>query len=503
MAQNKSSSVGVAQLREAFKSDLAACWQAARKLHPEEKPYAFALHGLEGTPHLYPYVLTEEGLSTVAKRYVAEGYHETVDEARKDLRYSMEDSPYAGELEGKLPNVDGLMQPIEDKLDETEGYALLAQAAMAAFISLDKEGVFGEGKQRQQLLLLIDTSLAETDWSKASAKKLNSPAAFRRYELETKAEGVYASSEQLVVSPDGHLLFFLGNRATKPDKDPSISEIVACEVVGLRVKRRWAISSPSKLEEPTPQLACGPDGTLFVLKAKVSGTKCTTLLAQILNGKKAKEVQMPGEPAGFAVSPDGARIVVLGQDKSASVLNDKLEVIGSHKVESQVRALRFLKRGGLWGITNRGFVTMDLNLRIKAASQCKDGSRVSFDGEEKLCAVSGRPKDGLIGDQKPKDQLGIEIFRFPKLELVRRILIPGHIMVRATLSPDGKLVACRANECGKYQSFIAVFETATGREIARKKSDSYEMAFLPGRDVLAITMAGEMKGEPVDLWKFR
>jgi hypothetical protein len=57
-----------AQLRDAFKQDLASCWQKARTLHPKDTPYAFVLHGLEGTPHLYAEVLTEEGLTQVAKK---------------------------------------------------------------------------------------------------------------------------------------------------------------------------------------------------------------------------------------------------------------------------------------------------------------------------------------------------------------------------------------------------------------------------------------------------
>jgi hypothetical protein len=136
-----------AQLRDAFVADLASCWQYARSLHPKEAPYAFALHGLEGTPQFYPQVLTEESLTQVAKRYVANGYHETVEEARKDLRYSMEDSPYTSELDEKLPTVNALMESFAHELDETEGYELLAKAAIDAFIALDKQGIFGKGKQ--------------------------------------------------------------------------------------------------------------------------------------------------------------------------------------------------------------------------------------------------------------------------------------------------------------------------------------------------------------------
>src|SRR6185503_4846718 len=120
MPTSPSAKIKPAQLRDAFITDLAACWCHARSLHPKETPYAFALHGLEGTPHLYPYVLTEESLTRVAQRYVSNGYYEKVEEARHQLRFSLEDSPYTAELEDKLPSVNALMEPIEHNLDETE-----------------------------------------------------------------------------------------------------------------------------------------------------------------------------------------------------------------------------------------------------------------------------------------------------------------------------------------------------------------------------------------------
>jgi hypothetical protein len=474
-------------------------------LHPKDTPYAFALHGLEGEHHLYPYVLTEEGLNRVAKRYVAEGYYETVAEARKNLRYSVEDSPYAGELEGQLPTVDSLMEPVEATLEEMEGYALLAKAAMDAFITLDKRGLFGDGKQREKVLLLIETSLAETDWSKVSAKRLNSSAAFRRYEAETKIEAPYVSCDVLAVSPDGQLLFFAGSRATSPDKDPSISEVVACEIAGLRLKRRWEVSARLRNGESTRQLACGPDGTLFLLQAKYSETECTTILARISRGNKAtlKQTKMPGEPADFAVSHDGTVVAVATFDGRLHLINDKLEIVGSRELRSVMRGPRFLKTGELLGMTTQGLITMASNLTIKDTWLCHKAAMISLDAEEELCAVWRWPKDGLISDRKARDQFGFQIFSFPNMKPLRTIQSPAHQLSDATLSPDGRLVACKANECGKYQSFVVVYETQTGREIARKKSDSYGFVFLPGRDVLAMTRAGHLTSEPVILWRFQ
>jgi hypothetical protein len=62
-------------------------------------------------------------------------------------------------------------------------------------------------------------------------------------------------------------------------------------------------------------------------------------------------------------------------------------------------------------------------------------------------------------------------------------------LTQARLSPDGKLVAAEASECGKRDSFIVIFDVKTGREVGRRKvkySNSEEMAFLPGSNVLVM-----------------
>src|SRR5690349_2164381 len=88
-----------AELRAAFHKDIAACWEHAKKLHPDHRPYAFALYGVEDVPHLTPHVLTEESLKQVAGRYLQKGYYDTIEEACKGLRYSVADSPLFNDLE--------------------------------------------------------------------------------------------------------------------------------------------------------------------------------------------------------------------------------------------------------------------------------------------------------------------------------------------------------------------------------------------------------------------
>src|SRR6185295_4658761 len=132
------------------KQDLAAAWKRARTLHPDHTPYAFVLYGVEGGPELTPHVLTEEGLTARAQHYLKDGSFDTLADARKGLRYSTADSPHFSELEDSLATVKSLMAPVEETIDETAGYDLLAKAAMAALEELDRQRLFGTGGQREK-----------------------------------------------------------------------------------------------------------------------------------------------------------------------------------------------------------------------------------------------------------------------------------------------------------------------------------------------------------------
>jgi len=494
-----------AQLRDAFKQDLASCWQKARTLHPKDTPYAFVLYGLEGTPHLYAEVLTEEGLTQVAKRYVAQGYHETVSEAREDLRYSIEDSPYSSELDDNLPTVDALVEPHEANWDETEGYELLANAAMQAFMALDKAGTFGKGKQREKLLLMIETSLAEKDWTAPSVKRLNSRSAFRRYEKETKEEGPYASADELAFSKDGRNLFYRGYWEIDPRKDISYAEFVACDVAGLKAKRKWHIRF-SAFGAGTVALDCTANKAIFFLRKKCSEeeeAKWSAILMRTAGGAKAgvKQIEIPTEAISGAITADGSRMAVLTPDNKLHFYDEKLKLLQTHKVQGNLSRLRFLKSGDLLAIAKKQIVRLDSSLRMKVLPYRGNAFRISFDRDEKLCAVSGWPKDALICNQKPKDQLGFDVVRFPEMKPIRAFLMPGHQLTWATLSPDGKSVACQARECGKYPQFVVVYDTKSGREIARRKLDSVnDMAFVPGKNILALSTHAHTKGEPIVFW---
>src|SRR5688572_20316350 len=207
MPKNGPAKLSKAALRDAYKKDLAAAWAYFREKYPRHEPYAFVLHGAEGSVRLTPQVLTEQGLTEVARRYVEKGYYETPEEGREALRYAVADSPHFAEMEGRVPTVDALAGPHVEAMGNEKAYELLASAAIEALKALDAGGLFGKGAKRNRLLVVVITDDTEADWGSRSAKALNPRAVFNRFEAEAKLEGDYKSCEGLAVAPDGRSVY--------------------------------------------------------------------------------------------------------------------------------------------------------------------------------------------------------------------------------------------------------------------------------------------------------
>jgi hypothetical protein len=255
-------------LIDAFVTDLAAAWSADRAARAKETPYAFVLYGVEGGPAwLSPYVLTEEGLNRVATRYVKEGYYDTLAEARDALRWSVPDAPIARSGgEPKLPSVEAVFSPRAKKLGETEGYRTLAKAATEALKRLDRQGLFGKGRARERIVLVILTEDTEDDLATPSVKALNPRAVWKRFEAQTRTEGVYAACNALAIAPDGKTLLATGTRDKHEaddddfdEDDEDENEIIAFDLRGPRLRRRWAFKFPT-FGDAGRKVAASPDG---------------------------------------------------------------------------------------------------------------------------------------------------------------------------------------------------------------------------------------------------
>jgi hypothetical protein len=380
---------------------------------------------------------------------------------------------------------------------------LLAKAAMDAFAALDKQGAFGRGKQRENLSLMIDTSLAEKDWSLPSIKRLNSRAAAGRYEKQTRVEGDYVSASSLHISADGRTLSYRIYREVDPRTDKIFDEVVVCDVAKLQLKPRWRISW--RASDVFPDITCGPDGSVFVTARTGDDENYKTTITRYASGDRSRKSQVSyaAEVSSLIASIDGASAAML-IDGKVHFVDETLRATASYRAAKDVVLEQFLKSGDVLATKSRGIMTLNSAGKWTALPYRDPVRWLSLDLEETLCAISIF-KPGLAHEQKPKHQYGFKLLSFPKLKLLRHFEIPGHQLTQARLSPDGKFVAAQANECGKRNAFIVIFEVKTGREVARRKvaySSDEDMAFLPGAHGLVMTTSGHMKSEPIIIWKF-
>lgn len=491
-----------AQLRQAFKQDLSAAWTYSRTKHPDQTPYAFILYGVEGgpVPHLGPHVLTEESLTQVAQRYVEQGHHETLEEARKALRYSVADSPHFAELEYRVPTVDALMEPHAEALDEDAGFLLLVKAGMQALSDLDAEGLFGTGADRERLLLTVIFADSDRDWTTSSAKRLNPKATFKRFQDETKIEGRFASCDNLAVVASGDCLFAAGSRQNpdgKPGKNEFISEIVAYDLRFERLVRRWTASG-----DYARALAGLSDGSALAICPTFQNGRSETSLMHFgqENPEPLKTQRFEGEGGFFAVSHDSSRVVVATHDKTLQLFDGDLQSLSKHKMEEKPKHLHFLKSGELLIATANAVLRIDPNNFATTLTIPGAAFHIACDDNEQILAVSRY--FAISGPERDHPtEFGVELYRLPTFEPLRSVLIPGHQAVLATLSPDGRLLAFEARELGKSRQFIAVFETETGREVARHRTEySRVFAFLRDSRTLAIGVSNYTKSEPIILW---
>ena len=440
MSTPRNSKLTPAKLRVAFKEDLAAAWTYFCAKHPDYTPYAFVLYGVEGRPRLSPHVLAEQSLTTVAQKYLEKGHHDTLDEARSALRYSVPDSPLFSELENQLSTVDAMVEPHATTLDETSGYALLARAAMAALKELDAEGLFGTGPDRERLLVMIVTEDTEKNWSMDSARRLNPKSVFQRFEAATKIEGTFIACNALAVSPDGRTLYAFGSRAKEgeirhPDRQFD-SEIYALNLQGQQLLRRWTFLPG----DSGSQRGFAPDGqSVIVLRENYAKRTRQAILMRFAPDirEPIQQGTLSGDPDCFALRADGSRLAVAMHDGTLHILDHDFRLLQSGRLDVKPRGMMFERSGHLLVAAGEQL------LRVAPATFTVEESiplasfRLVADDSERVLAVSGWFMDR-------KDEFGVDLLSLPSLEPIRTFLIPGHQAVTAALSPNGCLLAFEA-----------------------------------------------------------
>jgi Domain of unknown function (DUF4303) len=184
--------------REALEStmlaELRAAWASLRGRHPSERFYSFGLYTTDLQDYLMVTASTEEGLSEVTQRYVTRTGRDAT-ALRATLRWSPADSPLHAEGDGLLAESDRLRQagpaPYDDAPEANEAISLVFDVAIQSLQQLDREGIFGEGVERAQLVLGIWKGDQSGDERVAFASLLNPRPIVERFAREI-AEGTRA-----------------------------------------------------------------------------------------------------------------------------------------------------------------------------------------------------------------------------------------------------------------------------------------------------------------------
>jgi sugar lactone lactonase YvrE len=507
MTKDRRPRIPRSQIRQAYKRDLAEAWNHFLQSHPECTPYAFVLYGVEGgIPRLWPVVLTEEGLSRVAKHYVKIGVHDTLGESLKELRYAVADAPHLMELLNRIPTVDAIVKPFINRLGETAGYEILAEAAMDALGQLDGEGFFGRGAKRTSVLLFIYTDDTEDNWVYSSARLLNPKTVFNKFERETRIKGSYASCHAVAIARDGHSIYSVGSRKSRSEREESdsefVQEIVAYNCRKGRISRRWTYPFPGDGDSGRA-IAEESDGkSIVVLRAQYEGSDVQCLLMRFgaLSRRPIYQAHFPGEPTKFAFGGKGSKIAVAMSNKTLKLLDSDFRIVASRRLSHAPRGLCFLRSGDLLATTGSGIQRLDgRTLELKSRYRVPANRLVTADSERLMAVSQWFPKHRL-GSVEERE-FGVQLLRLPSFEKIKEFVIPGCQAVTIALSPDGARLAFEARVIGKHKRFVVIFDTKSGQEIARRKSMFiHELAFLRDSRSLAIPKSGFMTKEPIDIW---
>ena len=173
--------VNFATLQKKIANAARKAFKEIQNDHPGERFYAFALYTDDGAMTVEPAANSEEALESSA-----EEYDESPDTGW--LRWGTAEWAYEGEGGDHFNDVyDALnvKNPYDNKDPKAFGVFKqnLFETMILALKSLDDEGFFGTGKDREAVTLFCSVSDSEDaeDLEDQSAKRLNSKAVYKRF----------------------------------------------------------------------------------------------------------------------------------------------------------------------------------------------------------------------------------------------------------------------------------------------------------------------------------
>jgi hypothetical protein len=493
---------------ECIKESLREAWREVFKLTPDETVYAFGVSTTESAESFRPFACGEVGLRQVAARYVKKKTLSSVDDACEELRWSFDDSPYDGKLS---PTAD--MNTAFASMPPTWEYSGAAgtreirrrlEVARTAILELEQEGLFGTGKERERITLMIVSGDCASDWLLGWTKRLNPPKVFKAFKDYLSAPemvgkftdygkkkvdqttAVSASADGRLVATASGFHFFVF--------DMNGPEQVVAIKAETDDRYRFAIG-----------VAVAADGKLIAL---TTGNACSL---QLLSGAKWRErvvVELQHQPCCLAVHPHGDWTAV-GDDKNMiSVYSPAGEL--KHQLRghgSWLRDLAVSPDGSLLasGDSEHGvqiWKTTDWSL-MREIDEPTD--RLDFDPTGRYlvgCLEFGRPTAGRTTNDLATRA---RIYDVATGRMTREVRVAGFEVHQAAFSPEGTQLACSLLPDGSNASAneAALVDIETGAVRDRLKGGFgciNALCFLPQRKEIAVAVRKEGL-RPLVLWQ--
>ncbi len=501
------------KLKQAIIEAARATYVGLRNAHPNETFYSFALYINDDANDITASANTEEGLLRRAKEYEKK-QKKGIKRHASILRWNPEDWSYhsagddqfeeAQKLLGTLPHIDDLDE--DDFANEFDSRLALFIEALR---TLDTEGLFGRGKERQKMTLLVAVSDQETKLLLKCAQLLNPSNVYKDFaeafptETAGRFKGIGSrkvyETQAAVLSRNGKLLACPGASTGGMPYVFGFELPSQREILNLSVRDLVGLSA----------LAIAPDGTsIFAGWQSLCGDGKAGIRCWDVQSKKLKWDVKSHKNWNLDASPHGSLIASVDINGTIclwDVLTGKLILKMAGPNGFFARSICFSPDGSI--LASGGSKDVQLwnpTSGKKVGTIADSGEALAFSPDGQFLAIatgdSRKTRDVSIWDVALRKQI-------VRLDAVKnsRFKVPvgpnSYENVRASgvaFSPDGRLLAVERS----WRGSVVLWDWKKNKELTWM-NPNYEclngVVFLP--DGKTIAVAGRsMSGPPLLLW---
>lgn len=184
-----------AEIEKEFKQTAIAFLRQLQRITPPEKPYALLFEISEQHPTVWPIGATEESLSRLAATYIRKGYRAVNGNDLEQLRVAERWDAPGDQMDGWYWGNDRIYEKLNsllelqfatDYIDDDSGYLAIQRACLRALKDLNHQGAFGEGQDRDNLVVGITNVERDFENFLDELSEVNPPSVIRRLKMQFK-----------------------------------------------------------------------------------------------------------------------------------------------------------------------------------------------------------------------------------------------------------------------------------------------------------------------------